>query len=184
MPLRDLKEIKILRKKYHLNQNDLAMQAGVSQSLIAKIESGKVDPTYTKAKGIFDSLEILQQKEELKAKDLMNKKILFVNINDNLKDVVKIMKSKGISQLPVLSKGKVCGIINERIMLKTIMEHPHKAGVLKVGDVMEEAPPIVSLKTGFGTLSELLKNYSILLVSDKGEIKGVVSKVDLLEKMN
>ena len=40
----ELREIKELRKKFGLTQTDLAELAGVSQSLIAKLESNMIDP--------------------------------------------------------------------------------------------------------------------------------------------
>ncbi len=181
--MNNIEEIKKLRKKHGLNQHDLAIAAGVSQSLIAKIESGQVDPTYTKARSIFQALERLQQRDELKAKQIMSKKISFVNVQDSLKDVVKIMKSKGISQVPVMSGEKVCGIITERVILNKVLTQPGSAENLKAGDIMDDAPPIVSLSMGFRSLSELLKNYAILLVAEKGDVKGVVSKADLLEQI-
>jgi predicted transcriptional regulator len=41
-----------------LTQGQLAKIAGVSQSFIAKIESGKIDPSYSKVKTIFDVLDL------------------------------------------------------------------------------------------------------------------------------
>lgn len=105
--IENLQEIKRMRKNLGINQKDLAAQAGVSQSLIAKIESGKLDPTFTKAKQIFRALEELQEKEEIKAKEIMNKKVVFVKANDKVKEIIAIMKRKGISQVPVLKNEKV-----------------------------------------------------------------------------
>lgn len=181
--LLELAEIKHLRKKYHLNQKELAQRAGVSQSLIAKIEAGTVEPSFSKAKLIFETLDQLRETKEIKAKDLMNKKISSAEIGEPLKDVIRAMKSKGISQLPVLSKEKVCGIITEGSILRKMLEHPEKSHSLKAEDVMEEAPPIVTLNTGFNTLSILLRDHPVVLVAERGDIKGIISKSDLLGKM-
>ncbi len=83
--LQELNEIKRLRNKHNLNQKELAERAGVSQSLIAKIEAGKIEPSFTKARKIFQALEELRENEELKAKDLMNKKISFAEMGDKVK---------------------------------------------------------------------------------------------------
>src|SRR3989338_4468360 len=64
----ELHEIKKIRKSLALTQTDLAKMANVSQSLIAKIESGKIDPTFTKTKKIFETLHLLQNKEEKREK--------------------------------------------------------------------------------------------------------------------
>jgi predicted transcriptional regulator len=54
--LYELEEIKKLRRKLGIGQKELAGLANVSQSLIAKIESKKIEPTYNKVRKIFDIL--------------------------------------------------------------------------------------------------------------------------------
>ncbi|MEM3267388.1 MAG: helix-turn-helix domain-containing protein [Conexivisphaerales archaeon] len=49
----ELREISKMRKVLGLTQVQLAKMAGISQSLLAKIEAGKVDPSYTRARKIF-----------------------------------------------------------------------------------------------------------------------------------
>ena len=41
------------RRKLGLTQSQLASLAGVSQSYIAKLEAGKIEPSYIKIKSIF-----------------------------------------------------------------------------------------------------------------------------------
>lgn len=178
-----LDSIKTLRRKFHLNQKELANQAGVSQSLIAKIEAGKIDPSFTKAQQIFLALDQLREKEEVKAKEVMKTKVCFAQHNEPLKEIIKTMKSKGISQMPVMLKERVIGILSESTILNKIAEKPERVHIFKAEEVMEEAPPIVSLHTGLRTLLELLKDHSIVLVAEKGDIKGIISKSDLLEKV-
>ncbi len=183
MANRALEEIKKLRKKYHLNQKELANRAGVSQSLIAKIEAGKLDPSFTKAQQIFAALDQLRNSNETKAREVMNSKVVFVQANDKIKEIIKAIKKRGISQVPVLSKEKVVGILTEGSILNAIAEHPGRIATLQAAEVMEEAPPIVSPKTGLTVLLELLRDHPVVLVAEKGEVKGIISKTDLLGKV-
>ncbi|MCK4496763.1 MAG: helix-turn-helix domain-containing protein, partial [Candidatus Aenigmarchaeota archaeon] len=48
--LPEIKSIKNRRKLLGLTQKDLAKQAGVSQSFIAKMESGRINPSYNHVK--------------------------------------------------------------------------------------------------------------------------------------
>ncbi len=181
--LENLDEIKRIRKKHGLNQKELAEKADVSQSLIAKIESGKIEPSFSNAKKIFQALEELREKEELKAKQLMNKKVVFAKANDKVREVIQTMKKKSISQIPVMNKNNVCGLITEGIIVKNIATNPEKINQLKVEEIMDDAPPIISIKTGMKTILELLKDNLIVLVADKGDVKGIISKSDLLGKI-
>ncbi|MBI2151474.1 CBS domain-containing protein [Candidatus Woesearchaeota archaeon] len=183
MSFKSIEEIGRLRKRLGLTQKELAANSGVSQSLIAKIESGSVEPTYSKAQNIFEALENLRAKEEIKAEQIMKTKVISVTLKEIVKEVIKIMKTKSISQMPVMDKEKVCGVITESAILMNLREHPEKMNYLRAEEVMEETPPIVSPKAGQKLLLELLKDYPIVLVAEKGEIKGLISKTDVLGKM-
>lgn len=63
--LPSLEEIIRKRKVLNLTQKQVSQLAGVSQSLIAKLESGKIDPSYTKVKAILDVLDRLETKAEV-----------------------------------------------------------------------------------------------------------------------
>lgn len=176
----EISEIKKIRKKLGLTQFDLAKTSGVSQSLIAKIEAGRLDPSYSNIKKIFSALDGLSLKEEKQAKDIMNKKIITVKSNDAVLSVIKLMKKHGISQLPVEDKGKIVGIVTEKSLIDKLGPDISK---LKVKDVMDESPPIIGLETRLEVISNLLKHFSIVLVAEKGNYKGLISKTDLLEKV-
>lgn len=178
----ELKEIKRTRKKLALYQKELAERAGVSQSLIAKIEAGVIEPSYSNAKKIFEALEGLKIKVEAKAQELMNKKIVFAKPSEKVKEIIKTMKQKGISQMPVLKEGKVCGLVSEKTILDKIALGK-EVSEMKAEEVMDECPPIVSLETSQRVVLEILKENPIVLVAEKGEIKGIISKSDMLEKI-
>src|SRR3989344_3436665 len=179
--IENLNEIKRIRKGLWINQKELAERAGVSQSLIAKIEAGKIDPGFTKAKQIFQALNELREKEEIKAGEIMNRKLIFAKPTDKVKDLIHLLKKRGISQMPVLRREKVCGLVSEGSILKKIVEYPEKLNTLTAEDIMDEVPPIVPSNTGMKTLLELLKDSPAVLVAEKGDIKGIICKTDLLE---
>lgn len=176
----DLGQIKHLRRQLGINQKDLATAAGVSQSLIAKVEAGTLEPTYSKVRAIFSALDNLRGKEELIVEKFMNKKILFAKPSDMLSNVVSLMKKKGISQVPIKGRSGVVGVITESCVLKAIANRREHFTKLFAKDVMEECPPIVSMQTGQKMILELLKEYQLVLVADRGDIVGLVSKADLL----
>ena len=175
----ELSEIKQIRKSLGLTQSELAKKANVSQSLIAKIESGKIDPTFTKTKKIFETLNYMEKKEEIKAEEVMNAKIISVSPKDDIKDSISKMKKFGISQMPVIDEHKAIGLISESTLLDALMTNKGK----KVEDIMEEAPPTVSKTASIRVISSLLHHYPMVLVSDSGKLIGLITKADLLAKL-
>lgn len=175
----ELEEIKKIRKKLELTQTELAGRAGVSQSLIAKIESGRIDPTYTKTKKIFAALSDLEKKEEIKAEQLMASKIVSVAPYDSIKDSIGKMKKFQISQMPVIENNQLIGLVSESTILDSVLNSKGD----KVKDIMQEAPPIVSKNTSIQVVSSLLKHFPMVLVSEEGKLVGLITKADLLGKL-
>lgn len=175
----DLHEIKLLRKKLELTQGELAKYAGVSQSLIAKIESDSIDPTFTNAQKIFAALHSLSEKEEKKANALMNKNLIYLGPEDSLKIAIQKMKKFSISQLPVLEQKKAVGIISESAILDAIMNN--KSADTAIQEIMNEAPPTIDTNASIHVVSHLLKFYPLILVAEKGKLLGLITKADLLQ---
>lgn len=179
----ELNEIKTIRKKLGLTQFQLAKKAGLSQSLIAKVEAGTLDPTYTKAQQLFNALQEMTNKEEKSAKDIMFTKIITVDQNQTISSVIKSMKKYGISQLPVTEKDNPVGLISESTIIEAMADNPESFASLKVSDVMKECPPIINSTAKRSLILDMLKHYSIVLVTEKGKIKGLISKADLLDSI-
>ncbi|MFC1730585.1 CBS domain-containing protein [candidate division KSB1 bacterium] len=175
----EISEIKHIRKKLGLTQSELAKRAGVSQSLIAKVESGLLDPTYSNAKKIFNALETMEKKKELKAEQIMQSKIISVSPDETAKDVIKKMKKYEISQLPVIKDSIVAGLVSESILLDAIL-NDNKG---EIREIMDDAPPIVSKDASVNVVSELLRHYPLVIVGEKGKLKGLITKSDLLRKV-
>ena len=175
----ELEEVKKIRKKLGLTQTELAHRAGVSQSLIAKIESARIDPTYTKTKKIFAALSELEKKEEIKAEQLMTNRIISIGSDSSIKEAISKMKKFQISQLPVIDENKLIGLVSESTILDALLNSKGK----QLKEVMQESPPIVSKTSSIQVISNLLKYYPMVLVSEEGKLIGLITKSDLLGKL-
>jgi len=170
----DISQIRALRKRLDITQKELSKAAGVSQSLIAKIESGKIDPAFTKVKKITEALLAMQEKSSPKAADIMSRRIIALGPEESIKSAVRKMNVYGISQLPVLSRKSCIGLVTEAGLLSS------KKKLKRVRDAMQECPPIVPPNTPISKLTELIEYYPLILVSEKGEPKGVITKTDII----
>jgi predicted transcriptional regulator len=181
--LPSLEEIGRRRKLLDLSQKELAKISGVSQSMIAKIESGRISPSYLKTKAIFDTLESLERRNELKAKDVSHSKVVGVQVHDAVAKGIRVMREAGFSQLPVFNGSQVVGSLTEKIILDRLFSAPKPDEVSRqtVEKIMEEAFPTVSEETPLSMVSALLQYAPAVLVSRRGHVQGIITKADLLK---
>jgi predicted transcriptional regulator len=183
--LPSLEEVGRKRRILGLTQQQLARLGGVSQSLIAKLESGKIDPSYTKVKAIFDALEQLHTEAEVLAEEVLHQGVISVQKTELVSKAVQTMAGHGISQLPVFDGNHSVGSISEKTIVGKISAGKDLSQISKlpVSDVMEEAFPQVGEKAPLPLISSLLQVYPAVLISTKGKVIGIVTKADLLKKM-
>ena len=175
----EISEIKNIRKKLGITQSELSKLSGASQSLIAKIESRQIDPSYSKAKKLIETLHSISGKEELLCKDIMARKIISVNPDDNVNNVIKLMKKHDISQMPVITGQNSVGLISEAILLDALVDGKTEA---TISDIMGDSPPVISANANVRMASELLKFCPVVLVSEQGALKGIITKSDVIQK--
>jgi predicted transcriptional regulator len=181
--LPSLEEIGRRRRLLALSQTQLAKLSGVSQSMIAKIENGRISPSYVKTKAIFNTLEGLERRNELKAGDLSHGKIIRIQIHDQVAKGVRFMRETGFSQLPVFDGEKPVGSLTEKVILEKLIsaQHPDEVSKLPIERIMDEAFPTVSEDTPLSMVSTLLGYQSAVLVTRKGRVLGIITKADLLK---
>ena len=175
--MEDLKLIRKRRLVLGVTQKELSELCGVSQSMIAKIEAGRAEASYSIARKIFEVLDSLAHESEPKVVDFMKKKVVFCDVGDNVHDVIKKMKKGGISHLPVLSRGELVGVVSESVLLEN-MDRLSK--VTDVGEIMRDAPPVVGENTSRNSLISLLREFPFVMVRGKKGFSGLVTKSDVL----
>jgi predicted transcriptional regulator len=180
-----LEEIAKRRRQLGLKQSELAKAAGVSQSLIAKLEAGTIDSSYTKVKGIFDVLERLEFKNKVQAEKVLHNEVVSVQKNAPISQVVKMMKEHGYSQIPVFDGKQSVGSVSERTILRQILAGKDLDDISKLPteNIMEEAFPQINEDAPMSLITSLLQTYSAVLVSRRGVIIGIITKADLLRML-
>lgn len=178
-----IEEIGRRRRLLSLSQKELAKLSDVSQSMIAKIESGRISPSYLKTKSIFDTLEGLERRNELKAKDISHGKVIGIQLHDAVSRGVKVMRETGFSQLPVFDGGHVVGSLTEKVILEKLVSAPKPEEVSKqpIEKIMEEAFPTVNDETPISMVSALLSYEPAVIVAKRGKVLGIITKADLLK---
>ena len=167
--------IKHLREENGYSQVKLARLAGVSQAHIAKIEAEKVDPRLSTVNRIMAVLS--KGKRKPTCRSIMNRNIISARLDEPVMGLIATMKKLGISQVPIFIDGKNTGSIRET----TIMHNTHrKLKNLLVRDIIDEPFPVVNAGDSTEILPGLLEYHPAVLVADKGKIRGIVTKSDLL----
>lgn len=161
-----------------ITQKNLAEESGVSQSLIAKIESGILDPTFARMKKIDIAISRLSITSEKTASQIMNKKAISSRKDCTILNIIKTMAKHSISQIPIVDNFIVIGLVTESAILEASPRRDFK--ILTAGDIMSDAPPLVNEKTPLSSIRELLRHCPIVLVAKNGKINGVITKADIL----
>jgi predicted transcriptional regulator len=175
------RQLKRIRSLLGVTQAKLANEAGVSQSLIAKIEAGKVDPTFTSMRAITDALERRRGASVRRAADLMSGPVVAVQAGATVSDCIAILSQRGISQMPVFEGGKHVGSVTEaRIMELLSGGMGGRVLAQRVREVMGPALPTVSRETPVEALMSLFNHVPAVLVTSGESVEGIIAKIDLL----
>ena len=180
----DLESLAQLRKRLGLTQRDLARLSGVSQSLISKIERGRINPSYEAVRRILQALERAraERSKGLSAKDICTKKVISVEASDPLSKAISLMRRHGISQLPVFHRGKLVGSISESTIMRKLEKI--KSPSMRIREIIDEAFPTVPEESSLNLLRQLLQEYPAVLLQKNGKITGIVTKADLFKVLD
>lgn len=175
-----LEYIKQARIRLGITQRKLASLTNVSTSMINQIESGRCKPSYDTARRIFEILGSLEGKTSMKAGDICSRLLITVQREERLHKAIDTMRRNSISQLPVLDGSKVVGILTEDGLAKIMIEKV-ELNDTPVSRVMESPPPLVDVSTPAKALVPLVRFTKCILVSEKGNLVGIVTITDTLK---
>ena len=177
----ELASIKARREKLGVKQKQLAEIANVSQSLIAKLEKSKLEPSYSVARKIFNAIDNLEHKKEKKCSELMTKKVIFSKGKDKVSRASELMKKHAVDQLPVLQGRQVIGSISESLIFsKLLNSEKKKLFSMQIKDIMTEPFPIVNSSMPVSLVLPMLKTIDAILVAENSRLVGIITKANLI----
>ncbi|TFG28954.1 MAG: CBS domain-containing protein [Promethearchaeota archaeon] len=179
----DLKEIKYLRKKLDISQEELGKIINVNQTTIYRIENEKIDPPYSKVKKLFEFLEherMIRKKTKRKAVDIMTKNPITITPKSTIKKAVELMNKYNISQLPIIFDNKNLGSITSKKIQKVITDNYDLINA-EVELISELPFPEIEKDWDVKDISNLLANYPAVLVKELGIYIGIIADADLLK---
>jgi predicted transcriptional regulator len=171
--LPELSTIRVSRKSLGISQRELARLAGVSQGTVAKVEGGKINPSYEIARRLFLALEERSMEKGRKAGEIMNSAVA-VGPGDATARAKELMVGQGFSQMPVVQDGKQLGRINEGLLLEA-------GGAETCGEAMGPPFATVSEDSPLDLVKAVLRIEDAVLVVRGEEIAGIITKSDLLK---
>lgn len=184
MQLPTPEELKQKRTELGLTQSDLAKRAGVSQPLIARIESGDVDPRLSTLKKIIDVFEEVE-KEDIQVGNIMNTNVISAAPEEHIDVAVQIMEKNNISQIPVISKGVPVGSISEEMVVRSLADKKkNTVSHMMIKEMMGDSFPTVSPNSDIKMVSHMLERNPAVLVLEMGRVVGVVTKHDVMKLLS
>jgi predicted transcriptional regulator len=178
----DPHQLKKIRTRLGMTQAGLGKAAGLSQSLIAKIEAGQVDPSFSTSKSIAEALRGRIREGGKKASDVMSRPLVSVQSSALLSECIGLMRRRGISQLPVLSGSQLVGSVSEGHIVSLLSNgaDPKVTLAKPVSKNLEAGYPTVDAETPIEALYSLFNFVPAVLVTSRERIEGIVTKIDMI----
>jgi cystathionine beta-synthase len=108
------------------------------------------------------------------------KTIVTVSPTSTVKEAIDVLKSQDISQVPVVDKGKLRGIVQEVDLLRHLVSGK-KTLDSPVGDLSEGDYATVTPDTKIELLQNALSDAKVAMVTEGEELVGIVAKIDLID---
>ncbi len=172
------------RQRLGLTQAELARLAGVSQALVARMESAnpktRIDPRLSTYVRVLRAMEQVQSRQ-VTAGRVSHAPLLSASPDDTLEEVAGVFEKESISQMPVLEGGVQVGSISDRVIARALSRgDPKRISATRVREVMEDPFPVVGPAEDLETLSSLLERHGAVLVQERGQVAGIITKHDVM----
>jgi cystathionine beta-synthase len=108
------------------------------------------------------------------------RRIVTASPESKVRDVIDILKSRGISQLPVVEGGKLRGIVAEIDILRHLVSR-QKTLDSPIREIVESDYATVTPATKIELLQGVLAESKAAIVLSGDEVVGIVTQIDLID---
>ncbi len=141
-----------------------------------------MDPQWMKENGFTESAWETERIGDI-LRTLPRRKLLTAASSDTVADSVMLMKEHGISQLPVVDDGRLVGILTESDVLGKLVDGRASLSSA-VAEVMFRKVTTVKASDEASKLVEVFgKGMAALVVDDAGKLVGIITKMDLVDRL-
>ncbi|HEX2570052.1 MAG TPA: cystathionine beta-synthase [Polyangia bacterium] len=106
--------------------------------------------------------------------------IVSIQKGSTIRETIGLLKEHGISQLPVLDKGRMEGLVSEIDLLNFLIQNPGKLDQ-PIDSLVEADYATVTPQTKVKLLRTVFNDAKLVLVLDRDDLVGVITKIDLIE---
>lgn len=185
-PLPDVADLGRRRRTLGVSQAALARAAGVSQSFVAKIERGRVEPSYRSVRALVAALDALAADRPTETVGrLATRAVVRIGPADRVTEAAHLLRRHALSQLPVTEGELVVGSLTDRMVVDCLAD-PARVGRLArltVGEVMGEPFPQLDRSAPVAVAATLLGHVPAILITDRGRPAGILTHSDLFKRL-
>ena len=110
--------------------------------------------------------------------------LITARAGDRLTDVVSLLKTHGVSQLPVVDdEGRLLGLVREIDLLKHMLTggHEHERDET-IEELIDRSVPIVQPNTPLETLMGIFSEQrAVVVITSGNKVHGILTQIDLLD---
>lgn len=117
-------------------------------------------------------------------RDLLGNKpptVYTVQQSATVRDVIALMKEKGISQVPVMDGSQLAGIVNESTLLSKLFTDGEEGLNADVASVANDAFEVADPDAPVGLFNHLFSQGKVIIVWERGEVRGLITKIDVID---
>ncbi len=97
-----------------------------------------------------------------------------------LRDIVELMREHGVSQIPLIDRGKLNAIVHESDILSKMQKRDFELDA-RAASVSSHIAGLIYPKARIEELFHIFATDHVAIVVDASEVVGVISKIDLIE---